>query len=230
MIPSTRQCPSRTVVPDVSPWRGWGTPVAAGACPTLSSLVSCAPPPGFDGWWSTGVVSSGRRHLTALRLVARLSQERPAEPDLSDPAHELWALVRALPKRQAQVVALTFLQDRAVADIATLFGCGEETVRTHLRRGRQTLAARLRPKASSDMDPDDVPTNRDGVLDRRASSARTELRDGLDPEPPPFAQVGVRAVQRQVAGGAAAAILVVVAVVAGLLVTRSDPSSPLGYR
>jgi RNA polymerase sigma-70 factor (ECF subfamily) len=89
--------------------------------------------------------SSGRRHVTGLRLLARLARERPAEPDLAEPTDELWSLVRSLPKRQAQVLALTFLEDRSVADIAAVLGCGEETVRTHLRRGRQALAARLRP-------------------------------------------------------------------------------------
>ena len=88
-------------------------------------------------------VSSGRRHVTGLRLVARLSRERPVEPDLSEEAGELWAAVRSLPKRQAQVLALTFLEDRPVAEIASILGCGEETVRTHLRRGRGAMAERL---------------------------------------------------------------------------------------
>jgi RNA polymerase sigma-70 factor (ECF subfamily) len=101
--------------------------------------------------------SSGRRHLTGLRLLARLSHERPAEPELSEPTHELWAMVRALPKRQAQVLALTFLEDRSVADVAAVLGCGEETVRTHLRRGRQALAGQLRPEPITTDEPTDDP-------------------------------------------------------------------------
>ena len=88
-------------------------------------------------------VSSGRRHLTALRLAAALSRERPPDPDLTDESAELWGMVRNLPKRQAQVVTLAFLEDLDVASIASLLGCGEETVRTHLRRGRRALAERL---------------------------------------------------------------------------------------
>ena len=61
---------------------------------------------------SNRCVSSGRRHITGLRLIARLSHERPAEPELSDEADELWAAVRSLPKRQAQVLALTCVEDR----------------------------------------------------------------------------------------------------------------------
>lgn len=93
---------------------------------------------------SNRCVSSGRRHLTGLRLAARLSRERPTEPSLSEDADELWAMVRSLPKRQAQVLALAFLEDRTVAEIASVIGCGQETVRTHLRRGRQAMADRLR--------------------------------------------------------------------------------------
>jgi RNA polymerase sigma factor (sigma-70 family) len=92
---------------------------------------------------SNRCVSSGRRHLTGLRLVARLSRERAAEPALSEGADELWAMVRKLPKRQAQVLALAFLEDRSIADMASILGCGEETIRTHLRRGREAMADRL---------------------------------------------------------------------------------------
>ncbi len=89
-------------------------------------------------------VSSGRRYVTELRLLARLRQERPARSGGGQVADdELWAVVRSLPRRQAQVLALAFVEDRSVADIAGLLGCGEETVRTHLRRGRQAVAQRL---------------------------------------------------------------------------------------
>lgn len=93
---------------------------------------------------SNRCTSSGRRHVTGLRLIARLSRERPADPELSDQADELWAVVRSLPRRQAQVLAMAFLEDRSIAEIASVLGCGEATVRTHLRRGRQTMAERIR--------------------------------------------------------------------------------------
>lgn len=89
-------------------------------------------------------VSSGRRYVTELRLLVRLRHQRPPHFD-DEPVidEELWAVVRSLPRRQAQVVALTFVEDRSVAEIAGLLGCGEETVRTHLRRGRHAVAQRL---------------------------------------------------------------------------------------
>lgn len=88
-------------------------------------------------------VSSGRRYVTELRLLARLRQERPPKRLDGSVDEELWALVRALPRRQAQVLALAFVEDRSVVDIAVILGCGEATIRTHLRRGRAELARRL---------------------------------------------------------------------------------------
>lgn len=88
-------------------------------------------------------ISARRRHVTELRLLARLGRERRPHPELAASTDELWSAVRALPSRQAQVLALMFLEDRSVADVASILGCGEETVRTHLRRGRRELARRL---------------------------------------------------------------------------------------
>jgi RNA polymerase sigma-70 factor, ECF subfamily len=88
-------------------------------------------------------ISSGRRHLTELRLLARLRRERAAPTELAPADDELWRAVRDLPARQAQVLALVFLEDRSVADVAGILGCGQDTVRTHLRRGRLALAERL---------------------------------------------------------------------------------------
>jgi RNA polymerase sigma-70 factor (ECF subfamily) len=40
-------------------------------------------------------------------------------------------------------VALHYLEDRPVAEIADILGCNETTVRVHLHRGRLALAKRL---------------------------------------------------------------------------------------
>lgn len=89
-------------------------------------------------------VSSGRRHVTELRLLARLRVERPsAGGPKADIDEELWAAVRNLPRRQAQVIALRFVEDLSVDDIARILECGPETVRTHLRRGRLRVAEQL---------------------------------------------------------------------------------------
>jgi RNA polymerase sigma-70 factor (ECF subfamily) len=51
--------------------------------------------------------------------------------------------VRALPKRQSQAIALHYLEDLPVAEIAEILECAESTVKVHLHKGRKRLADRL---------------------------------------------------------------------------------------
>lgn len=88
-------------------------------------------------------ISVARRRMTELRLIARMGRERVPAPALARESAEVWGHVRRLPRRQAQVLALAFLEDRSVGDIAALLDIGEESVRTHLRRGRAALARML---------------------------------------------------------------------------------------
>ena len=64
-----------------------------------------------------------------------------ASDAVGDPA--FWAAVRSLPERQRACVALHYLEDRAVADIAKVLDSSEATVKVHLYRGRKALAERL---------------------------------------------------------------------------------------
>jgi RNA polymerase sigma-70 factor (ECF subfamily) len=65
------------------------------------------------------------------------------DPHLSAEAEELWTAVRNLPKRQCQVVALTYLDGLSTSEVGQVLGCSAPTVKTHLQRGRATLARRL---------------------------------------------------------------------------------------
>ena len=60
---------------------------------------------------------------------------------VDDPA--FWAAVRSLPDRQAACVALHYLEERSVEEIAEIVGCRPATVKVHLHRGRRALAERL---------------------------------------------------------------------------------------
>lgn len=100
------------------------------------------------GAWVRRVVvnlatSRGRRLAAEARALVRLRAERPAEPVLSAEAAGFWAAVRALPRRQAQAVALYYGEDRPVAEVAEVLACAQGTVRALLHQGRQTLARRL---------------------------------------------------------------------------------------
>lgn len=65
-------------------------------------------------------------------------------PDLGAGDPEFWAAVRALPRRQAQVMALYYLEDRSVAQVAEILDVTLGTVKRHLHNGRLALARRLR--------------------------------------------------------------------------------------
>lgn len=55
-----------------------------------------------------------------------------------------------LPRQQRAVIALYYLDDQPVAEIASLLGCSEGTVKTHLSRGRAALAMQLRAEVADD--------------------------------------------------------------------------------
>ena len=84
-----------------------------------------------------------RRRMTEAKALARFSGRRVLPAELPPDADALWHAVRRLPKRQAQVVALYYLNDLAVTQIATVLNCAEGTVKVHLHRARQSLAADL---------------------------------------------------------------------------------------
>ncbi len=86
--------------------------------------------------------SSWRRRFTASRAIETLSTSA-VRTTLPDETSEFWELVRDLPTRQAQVVALFYLDDLPIGEIAVLVGCRESTARKHLSRGRRNLASRL---------------------------------------------------------------------------------------
>jgi RNA polymerase sigma-70 factor (ECF subfamily) len=60
--------------------------------------------------------------------------------------------VRELPPRQRAVVALFYLEDRPMDQIAELLGCSESTGWVHLHRARRTLAERLGEEVTDDVD------------------------------------------------------------------------------
>jgi RNA polymerase sigma factor (sigma-70 family) len=90
-------------------------------------------------------VSVYRRRLAEVRAVARLAarRESAAFPEPGVDADRIWREVRRLPRRQAQAIVLTYLEQLTMAEVAEVLGCSKESVNTHLRRGRETLSRRL---------------------------------------------------------------------------------------
>lgn len=91
-------------------------------------------------------VSRFRRAAAETKALFRLSSETRRESLLElDDGLDVWREIRRLPRRQAQVIALTYLDDLPRSAVAEILDCGEETVKTHLERARRTLANRLTP-------------------------------------------------------------------------------------
>jgi RNA polymerase sigma-70 factor (sigma-E family) len=94
---------------------------------------------------SANVRRSRQREERALARVAGTSG--PAGPGSAEGwtegDDELWVLVRNLPEQQRFAIVLHYVADRSVADIAEVLECSEGTVKTHLSRGRATLARGL---------------------------------------------------------------------------------------
>ena len=94
---------------------------------------------------ATNLATSGlRRRLLEARALARLAGRRePALEPLSGEVADFGRALRALPRRQAQAVALFYVEDLSVQQIAVVLGCAEGTVKAHLAKARHTLAKRL---------------------------------------------------------------------------------------
>ena len=87
-----------------------------------------------------------RRHAAEVRALLRLRGRRDVTPALEPDDEDFWAAVRGLPRRQAQVVALHYIYDLSVADVATTLQMSEGTAKTHLSRARTSLALVLSEK------------------------------------------------------------------------------------
>ena len=84
-----------------------------------------------------------RRRVVEARAAVRLRGNRTEVTELEDDDAEFWAVVRRLPRRQMQCVALRYVCGYTVAEIAVVLGCADGTVKAHLARARSTLAQRL---------------------------------------------------------------------------------------
>jgi RNA polymerase sigma-70 factor (ECF subfamily) len=91
---------------------------------------------------------SRRRDARRRSLISSMSPALVAESSVGRP--DVRAALLTLPRQQRAVIALYYLEDRPVAEIATLLGCSEGTVKTHLSRGRAALATQLGEEATDE--------------------------------------------------------------------------------
>lgn len=89
--------------------------------------------------------SSYRRRLAEVRAIARHPRDLDtiSFPEVTGEIEKIWREVRRLPRRQTQVIALVYLGNLTMTEIASTLDISKESVNTHLRRARVTLARRL---------------------------------------------------------------------------------------
>lgn len=92
---------------------------------------------------ANAATSRGRRITNERRVMQRLRARRTPQLEIPEVDQALWTRVRALPARQAQAIALHYWNDLTIAQIAGVLDIGEESVKTHLTRGRQRIRLEL---------------------------------------------------------------------------------------
>lgn len=94
-------------------------------------------------------LSDRRRRGAERRALERVGPPAESSDDGAGAvasADRFWRAVRALPRRQAAVVALHYVEDRSVAEIATVLEIAEGTVKAHLHQARAALSASFAPE------------------------------------------------------------------------------------
>lgn len=99
-----------------------------------------------EGWVRRVAINLARSRWRSIRAEAKAKMRLMAGPTwhLVEPEDEaFWDEVRSLPERQAQAIALRYVDDLPVAAIADIMSAAEGTVRALLHQGRQRLERQL---------------------------------------------------------------------------------------
>jgi len=110
-----------------------------------------------DLWVRRGALRKAQRE--ASRTVRRRRAERSLHsvdkaPPVELPDPELRAALLQLPVMQRAVVALFYLEDRPMEEVADLLDCRPSTGFVHLHRARQRLAELISETVSEEVDGD----------------------------------------------------------------------------
>jgi RNA polymerase sigma-70 factor (ECF subfamily) len=85
----------------------------------------------------------------AKGAVTTLNWQEPPHPESVD--LHLMDAIRQLPPRQRAVIALFYMEDLPVSEVADILGCSEATVSVHLHRARHRLAELLGEEVESNV-------------------------------------------------------------------------------
>jgi RNA polymerase sigma-70 factor (sigma-E family) len=99
-----------------------------------------------EAWLRTVALNVIRRRWRRARLFSSLSPRlaTPSDvPGISEDHLAVVAALRALPHQQRETIALFYLADLSVQEIAATLGVADGTVKSRLTRGRTALAGLL---------------------------------------------------------------------------------------
>jgi RNA polymerase sigma factor (sigma-70 family) len=96
-----------------------------------------------EAWVRRVAIRLAVRRLRRERLGAVLQRSVEPPAPISPVDVDLLRALRSLPERQRAAVALFYLEDRPMAEIAQILGCAKATVKVHLFKARKRLAELL---------------------------------------------------------------------------------------
>lgn len=88
-------------------------------------------------------ISQKRRLVSEAKAVLRLGSSEPTLGPAPRQDEGIWAAVAQLPRNQRAAIALHFLEERSINEIADILDISPSTARVHLHRARQTLRDKL---------------------------------------------------------------------------------------
>ena len=102
-----------------------------------------------EAWLRTVAVNVSRTRFRRRRLAAIRERDQVRHPALDDDRLVLMAALRKLPAAQREALALHYLADLPIHEVAAATGSPVGTVKTRLSRGRAALAVLLTDNSDS---------------------------------------------------------------------------------
>ena len=102
-----------------------------------------------EAWLRTVAVNVCRTRFRRSRLPLGPDRGEPRHPELDDDRLALIAALRRLPAGQREAIALHYLADLPIGEVAMATGVAVGTVKARLSRGRAALAALLAEQPDS---------------------------------------------------------------------------------
>ena len=103
-----------------------------------------------DAWVRRVAIRQAVRTMKRDRMRTELERAEAVAPDPDLPDVDLARAVQRLPAMQRVAVVLFYFEDRPVAEIADILDISDGSVKVHLYRARQRLAALLEGEVGRD--------------------------------------------------------------------------------